>query len=387
MFKTMNMINEFTYWITFAHLPQITTRKKNEILVQLINSGKNLIDFFHTTENTWKNEFNLKLEQIEILKICLDQLPNNSFLAENLLEQGYQIIPITSEQYSKKLKKNLNYNSPILIYTKGNTKIFDEESIAIVGSRNANDISLEFTDLIAKIASKHFKVIVSGFAKGVDKQALDSAIKYNGQSIIVLPQGIATFGSGFKKYYKQIINGDVLVVSTFHPNAEWNVKLAMARNSIIYGLANEIFVAESNEGGGTWQGVIDGLKRGFRIYVRVPEPFEKNANNLLIEKGAIPIDSKGNIVNYELKKENNKILVKEPNPIDDDIQRRILELIKEQPYKAKEIKERLNINWSVRKITKFLESHKDVEKFGKKPKKYGFKVDRYKNYGPLFQNK
>lgn len=80
-----------------------------------------------------------------------------------------------------------------------------EKSIAIVGSRDADKNSLEFTDNIAKLASEEYKVIVSGFAKGVDKQALDSSIKYNGQSIIVLPQGIMTLSPGFnKKYYKAI---------------------------------------------------------------------------------------------------------------------------------------------------------------------------------------
>ena len=140
-----------------------------------------------------------------------------------------------------------------------------EKSIAIVGSRNASDKSLEFTDNIAKLASKEYKVVVSGFAKGVDKQALDSAIKYKGQSIIVLPQGIMTFGSGFKKYYKQIVDGDVLVLSTFFPKAPWKAELAMARNPIIYGLADEIYVAESSDKGGTWSGVVDGLRKNRKI--------------------------------------------------------------------------------------------------------------------------
>ena len=169
-----------------------------------------------------------------------------------------------------------------------------EKSIAIVGSRNASEKSLEFTDNIAKLASKEYKVVVSGFAKGVDKQALDSAIKYKGQSIIVLPQGIMTFGSGFKKYYKQIVDGDVLVLSTFFPKAPWKAELAMARNPIIYGLADEIYVAESSEKGGTWSGVVDGLRKNRKIFVRKPDPAENNANNLLIQKGAIAVDFNGN---------------------------------------------------------------------------------------------
>ncbi len=67
-------------------------------------------------------------------------------------------------------------------------------------------------------------------------------------------------------------------MSTFFPKAPWSVQLAMARNPIIYGLAKEIFVAESNEKGGTWAGVIDGLRKRRKIFIRMPEPSEKKAN-------------------------------------------------------------------------------------------------------------
>ena len=66
------------------------------------------------------------------------------------------------------------------------------------------------------------KVVVSGFAKGVDRQALDSAVNANGKSIIVLPQGIMTFGSGFKQYLKYIIQGKVLVMSAFGQSKQFS---------------------------------------------------------------------------------------------------------------------------------------------------------------------
>ena len=71
------------------------------------------------------------------------------------------------------------------------------------------------------------------------------------------------------------------------------LRLAMALNLIIYGLADEIFVAESSEKGGTWSGVMDGLRKGRKIYVRKPEANEKNANILHIQKGAIAVDYNG----------------------------------------------------------------------------------------------
>ena len=293
------MKQEYAYWIALAHLPKMRTARKNELIVRLFEEKQTIIDFFHCKKSDWQNLFSLNEKEIELLNDAKNELANYSFLVEDLLEQGYDIIPITSPDYSPVIKDNLKRTySPPLIYSKGNKQILKENSIAIVGSRNAEDISLEFTDNVAKNASKDYKVVVSGFAKGVDKQALDSAIKYKGQSIIVLPQGITTFKSGYKKYYKQIVGGDVLVLSTFYPKAPWSVQLAMARNPIIYGLAKEIYVAESSEKGGTWSGVVDGLRKGRSIFVRTPMSSEKNANNILIQKGAIPVDIQGH------KKEN-----------------------------------------------------------------------------------
>ena len=297
------MTADAPYWMALAHLPRWGYSRINNLIVKFYLENKiSIEEFFNLNDIDWKNHYSLEEKYVTDLLKAKQDLPNLSFLAESLSNQGYDIIPITSEIYSKTLKNNLKINySPTILYIKGNEKILQEKSLAIVGSRDASEIALKFTDNIAKLASKDFKVVVSGFAKGVDKQALDSAVKFTGQSIIVLPQGILTFGSGFKTYYKQIIDGDVLVLSTFMPNAPWRAELAMARNPIIYGLADEIFVAESSDKGGTWSGVLDGLRKGRKIYVRKPENGEKNANSLLIEKGSIPVDFFGN----ELISENS----------------------------------------------------------------------------------
>lgn len=290
------MNKEAAYWIALAHLPGWGHSKINNLIIRFYHENKlSIEDFFQLSESDWRSQYGFEDKEVEDLKKVKSELANIAFLAETLQNEGYELIPITSPEYSRSLKENLKIaHAPALLYVKGNKQIMQKKSIAIVGSRNAMDKSLEFTDNIAKLASKEFKVVVSGFAKGVDKQALDSAINYKGQSIIVLPQGIMTFGSGFKKYYKQIVDGDVLVLSTFFPKATWQVELAMARNPIIYGLANEIYVAESSDKGGTWSGVIDGLRKNRKIYVRKPDSDENNANNLLIQKGAIAVDFNGN---------------------------------------------------------------------------------------------
>jgi predicted Rossmann fold nucleotide-binding protein DprA/Smf involved in DNA uptake len=315
------MNKEAVYWMTLAHdLPAWSFSNKegwkNEdklnLIIQFFHDKKmSVSDFFLLNENDLKNDFQLTTNQITDLIEAKNKVSNNSFLAETLYSSGIEIIPVVSPDYSKTLKENLKKSAPVILYVKGNKQIMQEKSIAIVGSRDASDIALKFTDNIAKLAGKELKVVVSGFAKGVDKQALDSALEYKGKSIIVLPQGIMTFESGFKTYYKQIIDGDILVLSAFPPKAGWSKDLAMARNPIIYGLAKDIYVAESKPSknrqgtetkGGTYAGAMDGLKKGRIVYVRKPDVSEKNDNAILIQQGALAVDLFGNeIINKKYK--------------------------------------------------------------------------------------
>jgi predicted Rossmann fold nucleotide-binding protein DprA/Smf involved in DNA uptake len=368
------MNKEAAYWIALAHLPRWGYLKINNLIIKFYHENKlSPEDFFQLSDHEWSNQYGLLLRDIEDLKIAKAELANNAFLAESLYNEGYELIPITSPEYSKVLKENLKTaHAPALLYVKGNKQIMTEKSIAIVGSRNASDLSLQFTDNIAKLASKEYKVVVSGFAKGVDKQALDSAIKYKGQSIIVLPHGIMTFGSGYKTYYKQIVDGDVLVLSVFFPKAPWKAELAMARNPIIYGLASEIYVAESSDKGGTWSGVSDGLRKNRKIYVRKPEPNENNANLLLIQKGAIAVDFNGTPM-QELIIDNKQSVISFVHEPVINYENEIIEFLKTGEYTAKDILQKLQIKWAEEQLRDFLNAHKEVKSIRKKTLRYTFK--------------
>lgn len=378
---------ETPHWITIAHLPKWRTEQKNRLIVKIFHEKKsNFEEFFSLSQNEWEKDFGLSEMELISLEKAKEELANNSFYAEDLISQGFEIIPINSDEFSNTLKKNLKVkHTPPVIYAKGNKQLLLEDSVAIVGSRKASKISLDFTDSIAKKASKEFKVVVSGFAKGVDRQALDSALKYKGQSIIVLPQGITTFKSGFKKYYKEIVEGNLLVLSTFHPRAKWSVGFAMARNPIIYGLANEIYVAESSEKGGTWEGVKDGLKKGRSIYVRYPSLKEKNANLILIQKGAVPVDFNGNkVVNGSYKTPEITIeKFKEPDstPVKKEVildNNSLFELLKENAFSSKEIIKKLQLDWSTRKMTSYLKRLENIEVLKSKPLKFQLKNNEIK---------
>ena len=357
---------ELTYWVTLALIPKMWTKRKNEIYVNCFkhNPQISIIELFEDS-SIWEEVGLNEIEKIQFEE-SRTQLANNSFLVDELMAQGYDILPITHEDYPKLLNENLKFNAPTVIYTKGNKSLLQEPSIAIVGSRNADVKSISFTDNIAKNATRNNKVVVSGFAKGVDRQALDSAVGTNGKSIIVLPQGIMTFGSGFKQYFKHIVLGRVLVMSTFAPKAPWSVEFAMARNPIIYGMASEIFVAQSDEKGGTWSGVIDGLRKNRPIYVRYPEKNEKNANLLLIQKGASAVDIMGNILSLSPEEQ------KTPEQLNKEkLNSELITILNSvEKLSAKEIITRLHLDWKDDKMKRYLDNMEQIEKIKVKNRIY-----------------
>jgi len=378
----MNEYIDKTYWIAVAHLPKWTIERTNRFIIQIIHENKmSWADFFELDKNGWKELFAFTEKELSDLEYAKNDMPRLAFIAEQLQNEGFQIIPINSPDYPVVLKENLKIkSSPPVLYIKGRKGLLQEDAVAIVGSRKAGEKALEFTDHVAKKSVKEFKVVVSGFAKGVDKQALDSTIEANGKSIIVLPQGILTFQSGFKKYYEPIVNGDVLVLSTFFPKAGWDVGLAMARNAYIYGLAKEIYVAESDSKGGTWEGAMDGLKRQRKIYVRYPDPKEKNANLKLVELGALSVNMDGEIVDSkvmsskEIFEPYTKNVVNEPPSMyengERNIEKEILELLNKGIYTTKEILLALKLDWDSRKLTSFLKKNPNIKAVAGKPAKF-----------------
>lgn len=365
----MALAHELPAW-SFSNKNGWKNEDKMNLIIQFYHDKKmSITDFFALSDESLKNNFHLtEQQQNDVRKLQLS-LANYAFMAESLQNNGIEVIPVISPEYSKTLKENMKKSAPPVLYIKGNKKIMQEKSIAIVGSRDASEVALNFTDNIAKQAGKEWKIVVSGFAKGVDKQALDSSVACKGQSIIVLPQGIMTFESGFKTYYKQIIDGDVLVLSTFHPKAGWAKELAMARNPIIYGLAKEIYVAESKPSinrqgketkGGTYAGVIDGLKKGRTVYVRQPDISEKNDNHFLIQSGAIPVDFNGNKLNNYKVKENTSI-VAEPQSEYKSFEDNIKKILQNGQLSANDILKKINLDWKADKLTKKLKELDFVE--------------------------
>ena len=117
-------------------------------------------------------------------------------------------------------------------------------------------------------------------------------------------------------------------------------------------------IAQSDDKGGTWAGVLDGLKKNRPIYVRYPDAKEKNANLLIIQKGASAVDIFGKALTLSPNEQ------KTPEQLEKDaLDSKIIAVLKNvEMISTKEIISKLHIDWRDDKMKRYLEKMSQVEK-------------------------
>ena len=88
-------------------------KRTNELIQFIYERNISVNEFFQIEKMQWeifKKEFEFSLKEIQDLKKAKESLVSNSFFLEKLLSEGVEILPFTSEEYSKSLKYILAYN-------------------------------------------------------------------------------------------------------------------------------------------------------------------------------------------------------------------------------------------------------------------------------------
>ncbi len=208
---------------------------------------------------------------------------------EKWQRSGLWVLSRSDAAYPKRLKKKLGQSAPPLLYGAGDTSLLDIGGLAVVGSRNVTEASLEYTREVGSACAKDGMGVISGGAKGVDAAGMQGAGEAGGMVIGVLAADLLR-ASVNRQNRMGIQSGKLVLTSPFNPDAGFNTGNAMARNRFIYALADYALVVESAEGeGGTWAGAIENLRHGWSpLFVRTPS--ESPGNAALIAKGGKGFD-------------------------------------------------------------------------------------------------
>ncbi|MCI8761164.1 MAG: DNA-protecting protein DprA [Clostridia bacterium] len=286
------------YWIWLSLIPNLGSTtiqkllklyKNPEVIFQLTKKELSLIKGIgsKTIENMLDKHMKENLNQ------------HIQYMIENKID----IISIYDENYPPILKKI--YNPPISLYSKGDTSILKNPSMAIIGCREGS----EYGKKAAKYFSYHVVQkglnVVSGLAKGVDSYAHIGALcgQMNAYSHVDKVQNcvncgktIAIVGNGLDTIYpkenerleNQIIENGGVILSEYPLNTKPEKMNFPARNRIISGISKAILVVEAKEKSGTMLTVDFALEQGRDVFV-VPgniNSINSVGTNRLIQQGA-----------------------------------------------------------------------------------------------------
>lgn len=265
----------------------------NRLAHNLKNAGlrpSSLLD--KTALNDWLHDprtTDLKL-QPERIQALLERGGLMGLVLERWQAQGIWMICRFEDHYPQLLKHHLRDQAPPILYGVGNRDILQQGGLALVGSRDADEEALDYTQRIVETCARDAWPVISGGAKGVDRVAMLGTLNAGGQSVGVLPDSILK--AAVTRYYRPgLKEGSLVLISPFDPEAGWLSSRAMQRNKYVYGLADAALVISSATDGGTWQGATEALKHHptwqVPVFVRT-EGSLPPGNNQLITQGGIP---------------------------------------------------------------------------------------------------
>jgi predicted Rossmann fold nucleotide-binding protein DprA/Smf involved in DNA uptake len=214
-----------------------------------------------------------------------------ALIVERWERSGLWVISRSDGCYPERLKRYLGQAAPPLLYGVGSKSLFNHGGLAVVGSRDRSEEDGEFARRVGEHCAQEGIAIISGAAKGIDRDAMTGALDEGGWALGVLAEGLAkTATSG--QYRSGLVSDHLTLVSPFDPDSRWFAYTAMERNKLLYGLSDAaLVVASSADSGGTWAGATEALQLGkVKVFVKSTGVLAPG-NAKLVRLGGIPFPS------------------------------------------------------------------------------------------------
>ena len=225
--------------------------------------------------------------------VRIERLLGKGFLLSQAVERWQArtiwVMSRADAEYPGKLKARLKDDAPAILYGCGDAKILETGGLAVVGSRNVNGELATYTEGIGRLAAGAQKTIVSGGARGIDQAAMKGALTEGGRVIGVLSDSLERMAL-VREHREFLMEGRLVLISSYDPSAGFNVGHAMQRNKLIYAFSDAALVVNSDvEKGGTWAGAIEQLKKLHFVPIYVRTTGETNSGlDALRRNGALP---------------------------------------------------------------------------------------------------
>ncbi len=218
--------------------------------------AKNLIAYCGSAEQVFKTKSSqfekipgigsIKAKSIVYSKQLIERAEQEvQFIKDNHIEPLF----FTDKKYPQRLKNC--YDSPIMLYYKGNSDLNTAKIVSVVGTRTPSLYGKDIAEKLIEDLKGSGCLIVSGLAYGIDITAHKSSLEAGLNTVGVLAHGLdRVYPSAHTQYAERMIKqGGLLTecISGTNPDRENFPK----RNRIVAGLCDALVVIESKRGGGS----------------------------------------------------------------------------------------------------------------------------------------
>ena len=199
---------------------------------------------------------------------------------------GYSFISVEDKAYPERLRKIIDL--PYSLYYKGSLPDNRKTSVAIVGARGRSAYGESVAKDIGKRLAKSGINVISGMARGIDRDSHMGAIDGDGSTYAVLGCGVDKCYPRENKFLYDSLPEKGGIISEYPLNTEPLPLYFPQRNRIISGLSDAVVVVEARLKSGSLITADYALEQGKDVYVvpgRVCDPLSQGCN-ALIKQGA-----------------------------------------------------------------------------------------------------
>jgi DNA processing protein len=238
------MSNDLLYEIALTLVPNVGDVRAKALL-EIMGDAKSI---FTASEKTLEKIDGIgtvaarAVKHFADFKICEEEI---AFIEKNKISPLF----ITNENYPQRL---LNcYDSPSMLYYKGNADLNAPKIISIVGTRNNSDYGKAVCENLVTEMQEQNVIVMSGLAFGIDTIAHKASLKNNLKTVGVMAHGLdKIYPAQNKMLAKEMLSAGGLLTD-FMSGTNPDRQNFPRRNRIVAGNCDAIIVIESSKKGGS----------------------------------------------------------------------------------------------------------------------------------------
>jgi DNA processing protein len=169
-------------------------------------------------------------------------------------------------------------DDPFLLYVRGTLAVEQEQSIAIIGTREPTSHGQQTAIRISQFCVEQGWSVVSGLALGCDSIAHQATLDAGGHTVAVLAHGLQMIApASHRKLAESILEAGGALVSQFRFGEKVQRQQYVQRDRVQAGLARGVIMVQSDVKGGSLHASRAALEYG--RWLAIPYPTNKDCGN------------------------------------------------------------------------------------------------------------